>query len=164
MSFRNECSYLNFYKKSLKGVTEDYQISFNEDQHNIERIVPLTLDLFQQLLDSLQDKAPVHARLVAKVNFIHLNNVTQEEKERAYHFASYRSEHVDDVENFYRRHMKKIASRLDSFNVNGSNLLIKNIAHIHIQCNFTSRQRPFKLREYCRKRRTFNHASAKDTS
>ena len=137
MSFRNDCAYLNFHKQSLKGVVQDYQISFNEEQSNIERIVPLTLDLFQQLVHSMQDKAPLHVRLIAKVNFIHLNNLTLKEDKRSYHFVSYKMERVDDVDDFYQRHMQKIASRLDSFNVNGSNLLIKNIPHIHIQCRFS---------------------------
>ena len=42
------------------------------------------------------------------------------------------SEKVYDVNEFFVRHMTKIASRLDSFNVNGSNLLLKNIAHVHV--------------------------------
>ena len=53
-------------------------------------------------------------------------------EERFYHFSSYQSEKVYDVNDFFERHMTKIASRFDSFNTNGSNLLIKNIAHIHV--------------------------------
>ena len=138
MTFRNDCAYLNFYKQSLKGTIQDYQISFNEEQKEIEKIVPLTLDLFQQFVQSVEDKPPLHARLIAKVNFIHVNPLTKEIEERAYHFASYKCEQVFNVKDFYQRHMLKIAERLDQFNQNGSHLLMKNIAHIHIQCNFVN--------------------------
>ena len=136
MTFRNDCAYLNFYKQSLKGRIHDYQISFNEEQTQIEKIVPLTLDLFQQFIKSVEDKPFLHARLVAKVNFIHANPMTDKTEERSYHFASYKCEPVFDVEEFYQRHMLKIVERLHKFNQNGSNLLMKNIAHIHIQCSF----------------------------
>ena len=136
MSFRNDCAYLNFYKESLKGTIQDYQISFNEEQDTIEKIVPLTLDLFQQLVKSMEGKPPLYARLVVKVKFFHVNYVTSRTEERSYHFSSYKSERVNDVNDFYQRHMEKIAERLQAFNMNGSNLLIKNIEHIHIQCSF----------------------------
>lgn len=67
----------------------------------------------------------MHARLIAKVNMIHFNTTTNETCERSYHFASYKSEIVDDCNEFYQRHMMKIASRMDSFNQNGSNCLYK---------------------------------------
>ena len=136
MTFRNDCAYLKFHKQSFKGMIQDYQISFNEEQNDIEKIVPLTLSLFQQFVKSVEDKSPLRARLVAKVNFIHVNPKTNEVEERAYHFTSYRMELVLDVEDFYQRHMEKIAERLHTFNQNGSNLLMKNIAHIHLQCDF----------------------------
>lgn len=134
MSFHNDCAYLKFYKKSFKGLVRDYQISFNETQSSVEDIVPLTLDLFRQLIETFKDSKIIKARLVAKVNFIHVNNLTKETEDRSYHFASLQSEQVENVEDFYHRHMQKIAERLEIFNRNGSNLLIKNIAHIHIQC------------------------------
>ena len=138
MTFRNDCAYLTFHKQSFKGRIQDYQISFNEEQKDIKKIVPLTLSLLQQFVKSVEDKPPLHARLVAKVNFIHVNPMMNEVEERSYHFASYRMERVDDVEDFYQRHMQKITERLHTFNQNGSNLLMKNIAHIHIQCNFVN--------------------------
>ena len=133
MSFRNDCAVLNFHKESVKGRVKDYQVSFNDEQREIQRLIPLTLDLFRQLVDTFTE-GRLHARLIAKVNFSHVNPLTDEVTERAYHFASYKSEKVSDVNEFYQRHMRRIAERLDSFNINGSNLLIKNIAHIHIQC------------------------------
>lgn len=134
MSFHNDCAFLKFHKKSFKGLVRDYQISFNEMQRSVEDVVPLTLDLFRQLIESFKDSQIVKVRLVAKVNFTHVNSLTKETEDRSYHFASLSSERVDDVEDFYHRHMRKIAERLEMFNRNGSNLLIKNIGHIHIQC------------------------------
>ena len=131
MSFTNDCASLNFYKRSLKGGVEDYQISFNENHTTIADVLHITRDLFRQLIDKFSHREP-KARLVAKVCFIHVNSVTNEMEERYYHFSSYQTERVLDSDEFYERHMMKIASRLDNFNINGSNLLIKNIQHIHI--------------------------------
>jgi hypothetical protein len=131
MSFHNNCASLDFHKQSLKGKVQDFIISFNEEQTDIQHVLKLTWDLFQQLVNSFPEK-DVIARLVAKVNFIHVNNLKDEMEERSYHFPSYRSEKVFDAEKIFKEHMTKIASRLDSFNTNGSNLLLKNIAHIHI--------------------------------
>lgn len=131
MSFHNDCAFLDFHRLSAKGIFQDFIISFNEEQTSIQKILDITLDLFQQLVEKFSDKV-ISARLIAKVNFIHVNNVTNEIEERFYHFPSFKSETVYDANEFFIRHMTKIASRLDSFNINGSNLLLKNIAHIHV--------------------------------
>ena len=72
-------------------------------------------------------------RLVAKVIFKHIPT----EELRTYHFGSYAAELVDEPEDFFQRHMMKIAQRMEDFNEHGSNLIIVNISHIHIQllCN-----------------------------
>ena len=142
MSFSNDCASLNFYKQSSKGIYQDYIISFNEDQTTIPDVLDKTQDLFEQLIDTFSFY-PLKARLVAKVCFIHVDKDTQETEERFYHFSSYQTEEVYDPEKFYERHMLKIASRLDKFNEHGSNLLIKNIQHVHI-C--ISHMRPFMQR------------------
>lgn len=77
MSFHNTCASLEFYKESLTGRCQDFIINFNEDQATFERILQLTLDLFRQLIESFPDKI-ILARLVAKVNFVHVNNVEKE--------------------------------------------------------------------------------------
>ena len=136
MSFHNDCASLKFHRLSLKGKVKDYVFHFNEEQTDIQQVLRLTLDLFRQLVERYNDQI-LTARLVAKVRFIHFNNVTNEEEERFYHFASYQSEKVIDTDEFFERHMSKIASRLDSFNKNGSNLLIKNIVHLHVLLTLT---------------------------
>ena len=134
--FHNDCAYLRFYKKSLKDRVQDFVISFHEDQTNIETILSTTLELFQRLMQKFEDKQ-VLARLVAKVNFLHINKEKDEVSERCYHFPSYSCEKVREVDDFYQRHMLKIADRLNSFNHDGSNLLIKNVEHVHILISFT---------------------------
>ena len=129
--FENDVASLKIHRQSLRGKVVDFIFHFNEEQTDMEQVLRLTLDLFRQLIESYGDKI-LHARLVAKVRFIHLNNVTNEEEERFYHFSSYQSEKVFNTDDFFQRHMAKIISRLDSFNANGSNLLIKNIAHLHV--------------------------------
>ena len=124
MNFNNECASLEFHKKSFKGVVTDYIISFKEERTSIENALPITRDLFRHLIESFGDEN-VYARLIAKVNFIHVNMVSNEIEERPYHFTSYQSEKVLDIDEFFTRHMMKIASRLDAFNRNGSNLIIK---------------------------------------
>lgn len=135
MSFHNKHAFLTFHKASLKGVIQDYVINFHEDECDMQLVIAHSSDLFQQLMDTFKDKK-VFARLVAKVNFFHFNDAQEIISERSYHFPSFSSEEVIDVSDFFKLHMLKIASRLDSFNSNGSNLLIKNIQHIHMQLSF----------------------------
>lgn len=131
MSFGNDCAYLKFYKQCLKGIIQDYQISFYNEQKDLEFVMNETFTLFQQLVSTFPD-VKLRARLVAKVNFFHMNNETHETEERSYHFSSYSPEEVDDPFEFFTRHMLKIGNNLTNFNHRGSNLLLKNIQHIHI--------------------------------
>lgn len=134
MSFQNDNACLKLYKESLKGKVQDFIISFNSEQADIDDVLQVTLDLFECLIKSYETPPPVQARLVAKVKFLHINALTGEIEERFYHFTSFSFQKVFnfDIQDFYKRHMNKIASRLETFHKNGSNLIIKNIEHIHI--------------------------------
>ena len=132
MNYSNDFCNLQFYKQSLKGRVQDYVISFNDNQTDFHAILDKTLDLFLKLYENFSNRN-VLVRLIAKLNFYHMNEVSGIREERSYHFTSYSSETVDEPYKFFHRHMQKIVSRLDAFNANGSNLLIKNIEHIHIQ-------------------------------
>ena len=135
-SFSNHFAHVCYHKTSVKEKVRDYVIRFNTLQRDIECIIPETLELMVQLIQSL-DVKKISARLIAKVNFIHSNSLTDEQSLRTYYFPSYKSEQIEDLEDFYIRHMTKIASRLDSFNQNGSNLLIENVEAIFIQLSMT---------------------------
>ena len=87
--------------------------------------------LFKQLMENFKETT-VKARLIAQINFLRMNDKHEVIGNEDYHFTSYSQETVSDVEEFYERHMQKIASRLDSFHENGSRLLINQIKHIHI--------------------------------
>lgn len=141
MSFINSLGCLCHHKTSHKGNVEDFVINFNETQSNIEDIVWETVDLIQQLIASFNGKR-VKARLVAKINFTHVNPVNENETNRFYHFPSYQAEEIKDVDEFIVKHMTKIASRMDAFNHEGSNLVIKNIDHIHIQLTVLGKIEP----------------------
>ena len=136
-SFSNEFAYLTLHKTSLKEKVRDYVLKFNGIQRNIEDIIPETIGLIENFIQSLNVKQ-ICGRLISKINFIHFNSMTNEQTRRSYHFSSYKTEVIENVEDFYVRHLTKIASRLDSFNENGSNLLIENIECIYIQLTITT--------------------------
>ena len=136
-SFSNQFAYVSFHKSSVKEKVRDYVIKFNTLQRNIENIIPKTIQLIEKLIYSFSAKR-IFARLIAKVNFVHFNHLTNEQTCRSYYFPSYKTEKIEDIEDFYVRHLTKIASRLDSFNENGSNLIIENIESIFIQMMIVS--------------------------
>ena len=134
-TFSSSFACLRHHKDSLRGKVKDYVISFNEPQQDIEAMIEATFEVVQKLFLTFKDKR-ICGRLIAKVDYFHFNIEQEKESERSYHFPSYSSEEIMDVYDFFQRHMMKIASRMHSFNANGSNLLIKKIEHIHIQLSF----------------------------
>ena len=120
---------LCFHKKSLRGTCCDYKLSFNEKYLDPVDAIETVTNLLQSLFDSLQAEA-IRGRIIAAVKFIHVNDVQEKLSERVYYFPSFNMEEIKDVEDFVSRHLCKIASRMDLFNKNGSNLLIQNIEHI----------------------------------
>ena len=134
-SFANDFGNVKHHKTSLRGVVQDYVISFNEEQCEIECIMQHSMLIVKELFEAFKknDKT-IKGRLIAKVNYDHLNPMTNEETERSFHFPSYSNEVIEDSYEFFITHMTKIANRIAEFNANhGSNLKLKNIEHIHIQ-------------------------------
>ena len=136
-SFSNQFAHVCHHKTSVKGRVQDFIIKFNTLQRDIENIIPETFELIDKLFHSLEVRR-ICARLIAKVNFKHVNVISNEQTSRTYHFPSYQSEQIVDPLDFYVRHMTKIASRLDSFTENGSNLTIDCIECIFIQLTITA--------------------------
>ena len=130
MEFKNDCATLSFHKHSLRGRVADYVIACHEPQVDMFCLIGNTYELFMKLMAHYND---AKVRLVAKVIFKHIPT----EELRTYHFGSYAAELVDEPEDVFQRHMMKIAQRMEDFNEHGSNLVIVNISHIHIQllCN-----------------------------
>ena len=52
MSFHKSCANLKFYKQILKGVVQDFVISFDEEHTDIFLALNNTLDLFRQLIET----------------------------------------------------------------------------------------------------------------
>ena len=131
-SITNAYGNLCFHRQSTRGTVQDYIISFERVECDIEGVVDKTYDLFEELMERFKDTR-VKARLVAKVNYQRMNDAHDIIGKEDYHFASYSLEDVYDTKDFYERHMCKITSRMDSFHHNGSRLIIHQIKHIHIQ-------------------------------
>lgn len=125
----NDCGTLSFHRQSLKGKVQDYVISFHKEEYDIQLLIGHTKGLFFELIEKFEEHV-VLARLVMKIHFQHIG---EEIQDRFFHFGSFASENVIDPDEFFTRHMYKIAQRLDEFNYHGSNLVIKAIPHIHIQ-------------------------------
>lgn len=131
--FSNNEATLTLYKDVMRGVCQDYVIRFHNEQHSIESIISISSDIVKLLLDEFrQGDKTMKGRLVARVRYIQVDT----ENEVAYYHPSYRSEVIEDMEQFYMTHMLKIAQRMDDFNKNGSNLIIKSIdeIHLHLSC------------------------------
>ena len=133
----NAFGQLCFHRQSLRGKVQDYVINFNEEQCDMQTMIHKTYDLFHTLLHHFKE-VDVKARLIAKVNYLRLNERHEVMGDEDYHFSSYAMERVEDPKDFYERHMNKIISRMDSFHQNGSRLMINTIKHIHIALAVTS--------------------------
>ena len=126
----NDFGTVCLYKTSLNKRVIDYAISFNGDEHDFDLLIHKTYDLFMAIMKQHEGKR-IFGRLVAKVNFIHVD-LNEDDNVRSYHFPSYATHEIEMPHDFFNRNMMKIASRLNDFNKEGSNLLLKNIEHIHI--------------------------------
>ena len=131
--FANKESTLCLYKEALHGICQDYVIKFNQEQNDIEGVIPIALDLVQEVVRNLQneDKMP-KGRLVAVVRYIR----EKDNDESRVYLPSFQSETIYDIEEFFMRHMMKIAQRMEEFNNKGSNIFLKNIEeiHLHLTC------------------------------
>ena len=129
IEIKNDDCKLSFHRHSIKGMVRDYIITFIDQETNIESIISKSSDVFNKLMDSFKDKR-VKGRLVAKVEFV---QPFDENVSEIYHFGSYGAEWIYVADDFFQRHMCKIASRLDDFNERGSNWIIKEIRGIYVQ-------------------------------
>lgn len=120
---------LCFHKNSLRGKCCDYKLSFYEKQFDPVNVIEAVIVLLKHLFALLQGKT-IRGRLIAAVKYIHVNEIQDRQSERIYYFPSYNVEEINDVEDFVSRHLCKIASRMELFSKNGSNLLIQNIENI----------------------------------
>ena len=133
----NQCANIRFHKQSLRGSVIDLVLNFNEDETAIEGILDKTLDLFLHIHNALRT-CTYKARLIAECEYHRLNALQDVIEVTSYHFASYSAETVTNARQFYARHLEKIASRMDTFHQQGSNLIFQRIKHIHIALSLQS--------------------------
>ena len=86
MNYSNDFCNLQFYKQSLKGRVQDYVISFNDNQTDFHAILDKKLDLFLKLYENFSNRN-VLVRLIAKLNFYHMNEVSGIREERSYNLS-----------------------------------------------------------------------------
>lgn len=126
----NKYGNLCLHKTTFSKRVSDYQINFKEVEVDFNLLLHKTFDLFLTVMTRYKNHH-VLGRLIAKVNFIHTNS-NGVEQERSYHFPSFKAHEIEEPLFFFKANMMKIVERLDTFNKEGSNLVLKNIEHIHI--------------------------------
>ena len=89
----NEFCKLCFHSQSLRGVVQDYIISFEDDEVDLNLVVEKSYDLFEKLMEHFKNKN-VKARLIAQINFIRMNDRNEIVGNEDYHFSSYSQERV----------------------------------------------------------------------
>ena len=128
----NDYASLSHHRDSLKGAVIDFKICFKHRQYTVRDVIHIASHLVKELIDAFhREDLTVRGNLVARVMYVR----TSTEEEVVYHHSSCPSEIIDDAEDFFVTHMMAIAERLDSWNRNGSNLLIKDIELIYVQLN-----------------------------
>ena len=129
---------LCLHKEGVNGRLQDFVITFDTEPMTVEQVVGWTHRMFHQLMENYE-MGTVKVRLVACVRYERLNERHEVIGTERYHFGSYSAEPVDDIDDFYTRHMYKIALHMDVFHKNGSRLKIGGIEAVHInvtQCPF----------------------------
>lgn len=135
--YSNEEATLTLYKDVLQGQHQDYVIRFNHEQQSIEEVIQISSDIVKLLIDEFHQKdKTIKGRLVARMCYIRINKENDTADEITHYIPSYRSEIIDNAQDFFITHMMKIGQRMENFNANASNLIIHNISeiHLHVHC------------------------------
>ena len=124
---------LEFNRHSAKGVVADYQIILPSNETHIEDVLYKTQDLFTAICIHYIEQR-WKARLIALCEYERINNEGEVTGRESYHHASYYADwcSILHAEEFYRRHLKRIGSRVESFLRNGSSLRFIGYKHIHV--------------------------------
>jgi len=130
--FSNDFATLTHYKDSLKKRVSDYVIRFHSEENDLQKVIEHSFEVVKQLINDYHQKDKViMGRMVAFVNYFHI----EKEQIITYYHPSYKTEVIDEADNFYFTHMLKIGERMQQFNREGSNLLLKNIEELHLHIN-----------------------------
>ena len=127
--YNNEDITLSLHKECFGGAAQDFVMRFKKRETSIKDIVSISSYVVKQVIEMYQRKRKVvFGRLVARVVYTTIHS----KEPVVYYHPSYRMERIHDAEDFYRRHMLKIVNRMDTFNHEGSNLVIEKIDEIHL--------------------------------
>lgn len=130
--FSNDFATLTHYKDSMKKKVSDFVIRFHSEESDLQRIIQHSFQVVKDLVNDYHNRGKtIMGRLVAFVKYYH---VEKEEIVTNYH-PSYKTEVIDEADNFYFSHMLKICERMEDFNQQGSNLIVKNIEEVHLHIN-----------------------------
>ena len=124
---------LELNRHSIKGTVVDYQIILPPNETSIDSVIQKTEDLFEAICLFYIERR-WKGRLIALCEYERVDNEEQVIGRETYHHASYYSEwcSIHTAEEFYRRHMNRISSRIESFLRNGSSLRFIAFKHIHV--------------------------------
>ena len=56
MAFANENAYVELYREAFKCQVQDFMISFHKEQMTVEKVLEVTSDLFENLINSYDDR------------------------------------------------------------------------------------------------------------
>lgn len=118
---------------SLKGVVEDYVLTFSQKVTDMQMVIDDVSTLITLLFEKYTNTI-FKARLIARVRYYRINSNKEGNDYLYIHFPSYVADVVDanNIDKWVCRHLLKIISRLDSFHANGSNLLFDSFVDLHI--------------------------------
>ena len=104
-------------------------IRFHSEQDNLDVIVKHTFQVVKELVDyyHYEKGETTSGRLVALVKYFHIDK----EEIVSYYHPSYQAEVIEEADNFYFHYMLKICERMENFNHQGSNFIMKNVQEIH---------------------------------
>ena len=131
---------LALHKYSARGIVADYQMVLPAPNPSIESVIEQTEDLFNRVCSLYTSDYRYKVRLVGLAEYERLNSDGRVIGRETYHHASYQSEWCSSRYSgeFYRRHLLKIANRVDTFLRNGSSLRFIGYKHIHIALSVVS--------------------------
>ena len=117
----------------VKGEVVDYVIMLPRNETSMDDVVYKTEDLFTAICTHYIDNR-WKARLVALCEYERINNEGEVIGRETYHHGSFHSEWCSlmHAHEFYRRHLRRIVSRIESFLRNGSSLRFVGYKHIHV--------------------------------
>ena len=133
---------VELHRHPVNDEVVNYRIMLPSNETSMDDVVYKTEDLFTAICTHYIDNV-WKARLMANCWYERINNEGEVIGREAYHHPSYYSEwcSVMHAEEFYRRHLRRIVRRIESFlcnaSRNASSLRFVGYKHIHVTVSVT---------------------------